>query len=217
MNKKILILAAHPDDEVIGCGGTIAKMASQGHTIEVITFTDGISARKSGDRTNQVMAALEKLISKQDVDFYVNTYDFPDNEMDSVPLLDIVKKIEKINFIPDIVLTHSPYDLNVDHRIVHQATMTAFRGIQKFNKTKIMCYEVISSSEWGIQPFNPNCYVNIEQYWIYKERALNVYIDEMRAHPFPRNVANLKRKAYIRGSECGVELAEAFMIMREIL
>jgi LmbE family N-acetylglucosaminyl deacetylase len=209
---NILVLSAHPDDETIGAGGTIAKFASQGNYIHLLTFTDGISARKVGDRRPSVKD-VAKILGISDY----NTLNFPDNKMDSVPLLDVAKAIESISFTPDIVITHSPNDLNIDHRIVHQATLTVFRGMEQFNKTKIMCYEVLSSSEWSYQPFNPNCYVDITNYWDKKENALKVYESEMIPHPHPRNIENLKRKAYLNGSECGVEMAERFLIVREIL
>ena len=215
--RNILVLAAHPDDETIGCGATIAKMSSLGSDIRLLTFTDGISARKKGTRVNQ----LEGVSIKLGISDY-RSFNFPDNEMDTVSLLSVVKKIETYleenGFNPDLVLTHSPSCLNVDHRVVYNATMTAFRGLSKFNPIKIACYEITSSSEWNpLSSFVGNLYIDVKDHMNKKIDALSLYQDEMREHPHPRSIENIIRIAKIRGSECGLDLAERFMIVREVL
>ena len=216
-NNQVLVLAAHPDDETLGCGGTIARFASEGSDVRLLIFTDGISARCSGDRRDQ----LEKVSKILGISEY-KCFDFPDNMMDSVPLLSIVSKIEKYleesGFLPDIVLTHSPFCLNVDHRAVYNSTITVFRGLEQFNPIKIMSYEVLSSSEWNpVSGFMPNAYVNIANSFKKKVKALKVYSSEMRDHPHPRSIKNVKRVAKIHGSEAGIDFAERFMIIREVI
>jgi len=142
--------------------------------------------------------------------------------MDSVPLLDIVRSIEKYmedtNLVPDLVLTHNPWCLNIDHQQVSKATITTFRGLEKFNKTKIMAYETLTSSEWNpLSNFKPNCYVDISNDYFEVEKAFKLYSNEMREVPNPRNWETKFSKMRLNGSECGVMFAERFMILREVL
>ena len=213
---KILVTAAHPDDETLGCGATIAKLSSMGHEVHLLTFTDGIGARIEGDRTEDVASVCEILGVNS-----FKTFNFPDNKMDSVPLLDVIKKIEfylnSNNLNPDWVLTHSPYCLNVDHKVVYNATLTTFRGMRKYNPIKIMCYEVASSSEWNpLNNFIPNFYMSIsEEHFEKKINALKVYSKEMREFPHPRSYRNLEALSITAGAESGNYRAERFMIIRE--
>lgn len=230
MNKNILILSAHNDDSCLGCAGTIYKFTREQNTsAHLLVFTDGASARFYG------RADYDELVKQNDRRFLTEKeckilgisrhkyFDFPDNRMDSVPLLDVVKSIENYleeqNIIPDIVLTHQPYCLNVDHQQIFKATITVFRGLEKFKKTKIMCYEVASSSEWNnFGDFKPNCYVEInENYLSVVKDALNVYKDELRPSPHPRNFETKQAKMLLSGTECGCSYAERFMIFREVL
>ncbi|MAG24694.1 GlcNAc-PI de-N-acetylase [Candidatus Pacearchaeota archaeon] len=216
-NKNVLVLAAHPDDETLGCGATIAKLADNDCDVRLITFTDGISAREDGDRRD-TLESVSKILGINDF----KAYSFPDNQMDSCSLLEIVKAIEHyINskaFIPDIVLTHNPYCLNIDHKVIYEATITAFRGLQKFNPIKIMCYEVPSSSEWNpLTRFTPNCYIDVSHYIKKKLRALEVYSSELRSHPHPRNIDNILNRLRVNGTECGLFVAERYQIVREVI
>jgi len=215
--NNVLVLAAHPDDETLGAGGTIAKLAAAGHNIKLLTFTDGISSREDGDRRHELEQVSKILGIKE-----FKAFDFPDNEMDSISLLKVVKKIEDFldesKFNPNLVLTQNPYCLNVDHNIVYRATMTAFRGLKRFNPIKIMCYEVVSSSEWNpLSHFMPNCYVDVSQFVDKKLAALEVYSDEMLECPHPRSVENVINKMKVNGTECGLAAAERFQIVREVI
>ena len=141
---NILVLAAHPDDETLGCGGTIAKLSNEGNNIHLITFTDGGSARTSpGDKADR-RSTLHYVSEILGISSY-ESFDFPDNAMDSVPLIEIVKSIETYinekDLNPDMVFTHSPYCLNIDHKTVYNATITAFRGLERFNPIKILAYD----------------------------------------------------------------------------
>jgi len=212
---NILILAAHPDDETLGCGGTIHKLAKN-NNINVLTFTNGSSARgDNNDRRKQLKVAAE--ILKFNI---IETLDFPDNQLDSIPLLEINKTIELIldkqNIHPDIIMTHNPWCLNVDHKKIFECTQV----ISRMTKCKIMCYEVPSSSEWNmIGQFKPNSYVELHDDDVNaKINALqNAYQNELRSDYHPRSIDSIISSMRTNGSVIGVKYAERFMITREII
>lgn len=223
MTEKILIVCAHADDEVLGMGGTIAKLSKLGHEIAVQFLADGESSREN------VLSLEDKIQSRQNGAqnaanllgikhlYYEN---FPDNKMDSLPFLDIVKVVEKSisEYQPNVIYTHYRNDLNIDHRITFQAVMTASRPIKgnHFPK-KIYSFEVCSSSEWtNSERFNPNVYYDISEFLHTKIEALKCYDLEMRDFPHPRSYKAIESLSNIRGSECGFESAEAFMCIRSI-
>lgn len=213
---NVLVLAAHPDDEVLGPGATIRKFASEGADVRLMTFTDGASARGGGvDRRECVSVAAGMLGISM-----FRCFSFPDNAMDSVSLLDVIRALEKEldtwRWTPDIILTHSPFCLNIDHRIVQQAALTAFRGC----RAKLMCFEVPSSSEWNpVSGFVPNCYVELKPEHVnVKLLALQrAYGDELRDPPHPRSLSYVNDLMNVYGPVVGVELAERFMVLREVL
>ncbi len=164
--KSILVISAHPDDETIGCGGTIAKHISQGDSVYALSFTDGVSSRgrhidqaASKDRVKASEMAA-KLLGFS----WISRGEYPDNMLDTIPILDLAKNIEavKIEYSPDIIYTHSYADLNIDHRKVHEATLIAFRPQPKETWQEIRAYEVASSTEWGMRAFTPNLFINID-------------------------------------------------------
>ena len=219
--KKILIVCAHPDDEVLGMGGTISKLSQQGHEISILFLADGETSRhESSDFTHKIERRKKDSQKAASILGIKNTYyeRFPDNAMDSVPLLDIVRKIEKVISLsqPDIIYTHYGHDLNIDHRITFQAVMTASRPIIGNHYAKeIYSFEVSSSSEWtNHERFNPNVYSDISEFVETKINALKIYDKEMRDFPHPRSYKAVEALANIRGSECGCEAAESFMCIR---
>lgn len=224
MNEKVLIVAAHSDDEVLGCGGGIARHVAQGDDVAVLFMTNGVGSRQAaGDaeavsRHEASRRALEILGCGT-----FRRFDFPDNALDSVPLLSIAKAIE--DFCrewgqPSVVYTHHPGDLNIDHRITHSATMVCFRpqpqaaGIPRL----ILSFEVASSTGWfgSLPSFQPNYFVNIEAYLERKLRALGEYSDEMRPWPHSRSSMAVESMARVRGSTVGCAAAEAFVVERII-
>lgn len=220
-SRKVLVVAAHPDDEVLGCGGTLIKHAEEGDSVHVLFMTDGVSARNSTEmeplrieRENAARAAAA--IMKIDS---IQFLDFPDNRLDGVDLLDVVQAIEnKVNhFNPHIVYTHHSGDLNIDHRITHQAILTACRPISS-RARRIMCFEVLSSTEWSAKDtsFRPNWYVGIDQYLERKIEALLCYKTEIKSFPHPRSTETIQALAKLRGSASGLPSAEAFCLHREI-
>ncbi len=218
MSKNILVIAAHPDDEVLGCAGTIIRHSSNGDNVGVLYVADGVGARNElfeeniKKRKQSAEQALQ-ILGAQNLGFL----DFPDNRLDSVPLLDIVQKIEVIirNFLPHVVFTHHSGDLNIDHEIVSRATMTACRPIPGSSVKEIYTYEVMSSTEWALDgsAFIPNYFVDINEFWDRKKSALDVYNDEMRISPHTRSIKHLESLAIHRGNCVGMEKAEAFQML----
>lgn len=223
MSESILFVAAHPDDEVLGCGGTIARHVSEGDTVVVVFMTNGVSAR---DTKKETLAELERKQSSQlalkklgvDIVYYES---FPDNKMDAIPLIDIVKVIEHYIFDskPRVVYTHFSHDLNIDHRITHQAVMTACRPQRGVTVQEIYCFEVLSSTEWNsinVAKFNPNKFVDITEYYDQKVNALLEYKQEMREFPHSRSFECVDALTTYRGSIVGLKRAEAFQVERII-
>lgn len=220
---NILVVAAHADDEVLGCGGTIAKYIKQGATVSVAILADGISSRSKDtfelneqikSRKNAALEANEIL----GVD-HVSFGQFPDNRMDSVDLLDIVKYIEQLieEYRPDAILTHHSNCLNIDHRIVSQAVITACRPQPNCLVKSILFFEIPSSTEWQINTFgifSPNLFEDISDFMTKKIDALSAYSEEMREWPHPRSIDGVTHLAKWRGASVGVDAAEAFIVGR---
>lgn len=211
---KTLVLAAHPDDETLGAGATIAKFASQGELIKVVSFTDGAGARGSthvGRQSSLDLAA--KILGIQ----CIETHNFPDNRMDTVPLLDVIKVIEKNieEWKPQRILTHSRSCLNIDHKKVFEATLVATRG----SHIKVMSYEVPSSTEWNHgAPFVPNCFVDVTGFESKKIAALRIaYSEELRSGNHPRSLELILQQMRVNGSVCCVAYAERFEIVKEVM
>jgi N-acetylglucosamine malate deacetylase 1 len=218
---NILVIVAHPDDEALGCSGTIAKHVANGDMVHVLFMTDGVSSRelKAKESSERLTAAQNAANILQVVSF--SNFNFPDNKMDSIPLLDVVKEIEaKITQIqPEIIYTHHIGDLNVDHQVTHKAVMTACRPQPGFCVREIYAFEVLSSTEWqtpGLVPFIPNVFVDISESIEIKKKVLEIYSEEMRIMPHSRSIENAIQQASYRGNSVGLCYAEAFVILRAI-
>lgn len=219
---SILVMAAHPDDEVLGCGGYIAARANLGDEVSVAFVSDGVSSRRGRSANSEIEARRHsaKMVAKVLGVKNLSFDDFPDNKLDSVPLLDIVQSIECVidRVQPSIVLTHFGGDLNIDHQIVNQALITACRPTANQVVNQIMFFEVPSSTEWqvpvGGEAFAPNWYEDISQTLNLKLQALKMYSEELRDWPHPRSVEAVKHLAHWRGASCGVDAAEAFVFGR---
>ena len=213
---KILILAAHPDDETLGCGGVIRRLSNnKNNYIKLITFTDGEGSRSNDEENRNNL--LEKVSNKLGIQDYIYG-NFPDNKMDSIPLLDLCKFIEvNVDFTPDIIFTHHRNCNNIDHQLVYKATITAFRP-QKGNNIRILSYFVPSSTDYNpFSNFLGNIYYNIEDTINIKLETLKIYDKEMREYPHTRSYENIKNLAKVWGSEVGLKYAEKFELVREIL
>lgn len=225
---KYLMIAAHPDDEVLGCGGTIARLSHEGHRIFVVILGEGLTSRDDirtktknihiKELQNQSRRAAA-IIGAEDIFFN----EIPDNRFDTVPLLEIIQPIEKLiqKLSPEVIYTHHPGDLNIDHYMTFRAVLTATRPFPEVSIKKLYTFEIPSSSEWSfskIAPnFCPNSYVNITNTLPLKIKALEQYQSEIREFPHPRSKKTLESLAYLRGSAIGVDAAEAFELVRGIL
>lgn len=219
--SRVLVIAAHPDDEVLGCGGVIAKHAYEGSEVLIAFMTNGESSRDVKENNKNIelrkqasLAALKQL----DVTNY-RYLNFPDNEMDSVPLLDVVKSIEILinEFQPNIIYTHYHNDLNIDHRVTNRAVITATRPQTNCSVKKILTFEILSSTEWNSSAgphFIPNYIVNISSFWNKKMDALQCYSQEMRDHPHSRSYDSVNALGTLRGATNGYDKAEAFFVER---
>jgi N-acetylglucosamine malate deacetylase 1 len=225
---NILVVAAHPDDEVLGCGGTLCRHSEEGHHVFVVYMAQGIMSRFQekdiGARNEAVGRLKEDARKAADILGIEGTvfFDFPDNRMDHVDLLDVVRGVESCldRFHPSIVYSHHEGDLNIDHSIVARAVITATRPQQEQTVEEVYAFEVLSSTEWAFhQPdgvFSPNCFVGMEAYLDRKLEAMAAYQSEVRRFPSPRSLESIRYLARLRGSQAGLEAAEAFRLIRRI-
>jgi LmbE family N-acetylglucosaminyl deacetylase len=226
MNQTILVVAAHPDDEILGCGGTIANHAKAGDTVHVVIMAEGITSRSQQRNAASQRSELDQLASvAHEANRLLGAtsvvlHSLPDNRMDSLDQLDVIKLIEgEIDRVkPSVVYTHHAGDLNIDHRIVQDSVATACRPMPGCCVQTLLFFEIPSSTEWrptavGI-PFSPNWFVDITATLELKQKALSCYRDEMRQWPHPRSIEGVEHLARWRGVSNGVEAAEAFMLGR---
>ena len=220
---RALVVAAHSDDEALGCGGTMARLAALGWDVGVVFMTNGVGSRVETNfhQIQQRRQAAELAVRTLGAHI-CRHFDYPDNAMDSLPLLPICQELQAVGrgFDPDVVLTHSLADLNVDHRIVHMASLTAFRPLPGSRVAGIFCFEVPSSTGWGSASgggFQPALTVDVTATFPLKLEALSCYEEEMREAPHPRSVAVVEGLARWRGGLCGVHLGEAFEVQRIIV
>jgi len=229
LNENVLVVAAHPDDEVLGCGGTIASMVDAGCNVHVLLLADGVSARNpAGDSgVNPVLLAKRNAGAENASRILgcasMEALALPDNRMDELALLDVVKLIESrvSRHAPTIVLTHHGSDVNIDHRVVHEAVVVACRPVPAHPVKKLLFFEVPSSTEWRPPSlsgtFSPTYFVDISKVLDRKMEALNAYASELRSFPHPRSLQAVEALARWRGATVGVAAAEAFILGREIV
>ena len=222
MKNKILVVVAHSDDEVLGCGGAIAKHAANGDEVFVLVLTEGDSSRENSNI--QKRAEASKKAAQILGVTHLHSANFKDQKLDALPLVEIVNEIENScqNFQPHIVYTHSEADLNIDHVITHRAVMTDFRPVPHSTVSQILTFEIPSSTEWGSYQnrakFIPNYFIELtDEVFKIKMAALNCYTDEIRKFPHPRSEEYLTALAKVRGGSIGVNLAEAFFSERVLI
>ena len=216
--KKVLVIAPHPDDEVLGCGGTIARFSKKNEVYLCIVtkaYSPDWSEKFVKNRPKEVKRAAKILGIKKT--FFL---DFPTVKLNTIPQKDINEAISKIirEVKPDIVFVPHKGDINSDHRIVFESSLVAVRPDGgKINK--VLSYETLSSTEWGqaIETFIPNVYIDISKTFDKKIKAMKIYKSELKKAPHPRSLEIIEALAKKRGSEAGMDKAEAFMLIREIL
>ncbi|MFA6405689.1 MAG: PIG-L family deacetylase [Candidatus Paceibacterota bacterium] len=223
MRNKILVIVAHPDDEVLGVGGTILKHVAEGDDVSALILGDGELSR--GNATLADIKKREKQaeqVSKKMGLKNLFLEKLPDNQFDSVSLLSITKIVEKyINKIkPEVIYTHHGGDLNIDHQLTFQSVLTACRPQPGFFVKSIFTFETPSSTEWANKDFGktfiPNFYNNISDFIDRKIEILRIYKDEMRSYPHPRSYEGVQILAKFRGMTVGYKYAEAFEVIRKL-
>ena len=212
---KILVISPHPDDETLGCGGTLLKFGKEGNVLYWLIIT----------------TIAESLVREKEISVVSNKYNFkdvcnlclPPTSLDSLPITNLISKISKYLYKiqPKIVFTSSNNDIHSDHRAVFRAVINATKPFKACYIKKILMYETIS--ETNVIPslyennFSPNFFVNISEYIENKLNIMSIYKSEVMQYPLPRSLDSIKALARYRGSQCGVEYAEAFSIIREVV
>ncbi len=221
---NVLVIAAHPDDDVLGCGGAVARHAAAGDTVETVIVAEGATSRAgAGEATPETLrAAAAKAAGILGI-APPRFLGLRDNRLDSVDLLDIVQALEAViaEVEPTLVYTHHGGDLNIDHRIVFEAALTACRPVPGAPVNRFYCFETLSSTEWAapsIGPsFRPQRYVGIAETLPAKLAALECYQVEMRDFPHARSIEAIEAQARSRGAQAGLAAAEAFEVIRELV
>lgn len=224
--RTVLVIAAHPDDEVLGCGATIAKHVQAGDKVHVVILAEGVTSRDPrrqqemrakdlSNLANEAYAANETLGVSS-----LTLHGFPDNRMDSIDRLEVIKAVEGFidKFRPEVVYSHHYGDVNIDHRIIHEAVVAGCRPVPNHPVKTLLFFEVLSSTEWQIpgsaSVFAPNWFVEVSDTLPLKLKALEVYQSEIRLWPHPRSVDGVRHLASLRGATVGVAAAEAFILGR---
>ncbi len=214
--SKVLVIAAHPDDELLGCGGALIRHADQGDEVQSIIMCEGESLRYAGQEVHQHEATAEAAeiigISK------TNRFDFPDQKLDKFSLVELITPIEKVvdGFRPDIVYIQFGGDINRDHALTFEAANIALRPTADSVREIYTFYTVGSTELKTPGEFNPNVWVDIEDQVERKIQAFSCYTSEIREYPHPRSLEGIRNVAAFYGNQCCLRYAEAFMLMRKI-
>lgn len=225
MSKKILIVAAHPDDEVLGCFGTVARLIKKGYEAYTLILGEGKTSRDDKRIIENKQKEIETLnceIQKANGIIGIKKVfveSFPDNRFDSVDLLDIIKVISKVKeeVKPDIIFTHYEHDLNIDHQVTYKAVITATRPMENECVKEIYSFEILSSTEWNYPvSFSPNTYFDISDTLDLKIDAMKEYVSELCEYPHPRSLEGIELNAKYYGMRVGKKSVEAFKTVRAI-
>lgn len=216
---KILVIAPHPDDEVLGCGGTIAIHSKKGDDVYLCIATKAYAPDWSKEfiknRKREVASANKILGIKKS--YFLN---FPTVKLDTIPQKELNDSISKVvnKVKPQMVFVSHKGDLNKDHRLVFEATLVAVRPVADHRVEKLLSYETLSETEWGLpsEIFIPNVFVDISDTIEAKIEAMKAYESEIRPYPSPRSLEMIEILAKKRGAEAGIRFAEAFMLIREV-
>lgn len=225
MSKKILIVVAHADDEVLGCFGTVSKLIKDGYEAYTLILGEGKTSRdeqRSIENNKKQIELLDLEIQKANNTIGIKKVfyeSFPDNRFDSVDLLDIIKVISKVKekIQPDIIFTHYEHDLNIDHQITYKAVITATRPMENECVKEIYSFEILSSTEWNYPlSFSPDTYFDISDTIHLKINAMKEYDSELCKYPHPRSLEGISVNAQYHGMRIGNKFAEAFKAIRVI-
>lgn len=225
----VLVVAAHPDDEALGCGGAMARHAAEGDKVHILFLAEGVTARYPSADLQAAAGEIEaretmgrnaaQAVGAEPPRFVRN----PDNRLDTVALIDLAKEVEReiAALEPALIYTHHGGDLNLDHRRVHDAVVTACRPVEGHPVRAIYSFEVLSSTDWthsdAFARFRPQHFVDIGAYLDRKLAAIDCYAGEMRAFPHPRSREAIIALAQHRGAASGCRAAEAFAVLRQVV
>jgi len=222
---NVLCVVAHPDDEVLGVGGTLARHAADGDSVHVCILSDGVTSRYEEESAAKDEIRRRRGRAERACDTLgasVSLYGFPDNSFDTAPLLDIVQTIESEidGHEPEIVYTHHYGDLNIDHELTCRATVTATRPLASSTIRRVLAFETLSATEWSVpsteNAFQPQHFVNIDGHVETKVDALSTYEDELRDPPHPRTIETVRENANVWGAKAGTPAAEPFEVLRSV-
>ena len=215
----VLVIAAHPDDEILGGGATYAKHADAGDEVHALVVSEGASARYEDAMQSSLRAAAER--SADVIGFSsINFLSLPDQRLDATPIIEVTQAIEQAvqHFRPAVVYTHSHVDVNTDHGVVARATWTACRPYSAPFVDRLLLFETPSSTEWAWptteSAFLPSWFVDVSSTLQRKLDAMACYETELRAYPHPRSLLALRERAAHWGSISGTGLAEPFVLLR---
>ena len=227
LKDKVIIVESHPDDEVLGCGGTIASLCRKGISVRVVFLAEGVSSRYNLEninseklkkeiklRNDNSVKALKSLGVKKENIFFEN---FPCCQLDTIPRLNLVKTIEKhiYDFKPTVLFTHYMNDVNIDHTITYKSVLAATRPYKKNFLKSIYLFEVLSSTEWNFSfPFPANSFFDISKTIKKKISAMKLYKNEYKSSPHPRSSKVIESLAIYRGAQVGISFAEGFVLLR---
>ena len=225
MNKRILIVVAHPDDEVLGCFGAVAKLISQGYEAYTLILGEGKTSRDEKrvvlNNTDELETLNEEIKKANETIGIKKVFveSFPDNRFDSVDLLDIVKVVSKVKeeVQPSIIFTHFENDLNIDHQITYKAVLTATRPMRGESVEEIYSFEILSSTEWNYPlSFSPDIFFDISATIDSKLEAMKEYQSELCEYPHPRSLEGIELNAKYHGMRVGKKYVEAFKTIRVV-
>lgn len=223
MSKTILVIAPHPDDEILGCGGTILKHIAEGDSVHwCIATTMSEELGFSAERIAARAAEIEKV--KKSVGFAsVHQFDFPATTLDTLAKSEFVGVFKEVfdQLQPHTVYLPHPADIHSDHTAVFEAAIACTKSFRCPSVKRILCYEVLSETDFQIHPsqahFQPNVFVDVTPFIQQKIEAMKIYESELAEFPFPRSVEAIEALAKTRGAACGANAAEAFQLLKEIL
>ena len=216
---NVLVVAAHPDDEILGVGGTVAAHVAKGDRVRLAVMCEGVSSRYSAERDSEIRkqaTEAARILGATDVVLG----NLPDQRLDTLPLGEVVKKVEQLmtGYPPEVIYTHFAGDINRDHRILAEAVLVSVRPYSVPSTKEILMFETPSSTEWSspafTTPFQPNVYVDVSEFLEKKIKAFSCYSAEVRSAPHPRSPEALADRARYWGSVVNRGAAEAFVLVR---
>ena len=220
--STVLVIAPHPDDETLGCGGTLLRHRAEGDEIHWLVVTQLDAERHSPERVHRRELEIQSVAVAYGFST-ITLLGFETTRLDRVGMDEIVSRIGEVvaTVKPEVIYLPFPGDAHTDHRVVYQAATAAAKWFRYPSVRRVLACEILSETDFGLAPdclpFKPNSYVDIGPWLEGKLEVMRRYAGETAAHPFPRSEAGIRALALLRGAQCGVEAAEAFMILKEIV